>query len=202
MKMRIGLPDFGSEGALISALRKQDSNAIRSLYKSHFPMVQNFIRTNGGSEQEAKDIFQEGILVFFNKINDESFVLECKIKTFLYSVCRRLWLTELKKKKNRTAGDIEDMEGFLIFEENDLSEITEKEQQLKKLVLCLDKIGDPCSSLLRGFYLQDLSMQEITEMMGYNNADTTKNLKYKCLMRLKKIFFAPENSRLEEVGHE
>jgi len=33
-------------------------------------------------------------------------------------------------------------------------------------------------------------MQEIALSFGYTNADNAKNQKYKCLMRLKKIFFA------------
>jgi hypothetical protein len=33
------------------------------------------------------------------------------------------------------------------------------------------------------------SMEEITEKFGYTNADNAKNQKYKCLKRLKKVFF-------------
>jgi hypothetical protein len=32
-------------------------------------------------------------------------------------------------------------------------------------------------------------MQEIAASFGYTNADNAKNQKYKCLMRLKKLFF-------------
>jgi hypothetical protein len=32
-------------------------------------------------------------------------------------------------------------------------------------------------------------MPEITEKFGYTNVDSAKNQKYKCLMRLKKLFF-------------
>jgi DNA-directed RNA polymerase specialized sigma24 family protein len=54
----------------------------------------------------------------------------------------------------------------------------------------LQKIGEPCKSLLEAFYLEKKSMPEIAEMFGYTNADNAKTQKYKCLLRLKKIFFA------------
>jgi predicted DNA-binding protein YlxM (UPF0122 family) len=54
----------------------------------------------------------------------------------------------------------------------------------------LNQLGEPCRTLLEDYYFQDLSMQLITEKFGYTNADNAKNQKYKCLMRLKKLFFS------------
>ena len=51
-------------------------------------------------------------------------------------------------------------------------------------------LGEPCRTLLEDFYIKASSMQDITEKFGYTNADNAKNQKYKCLMRLKKMFFA------------
>ena len=45
------------------------------------------------------------------------------------------------------------------------------------------------SQLLLAFYLQKKGMQEIAASFGYTNADNAKTQKYKCLMRLKKLFF-------------
>jgi hypothetical protein len=54
----------------------------------------------------------------------------------------------------------------------------------------LQKIGEPCKSLLEAFYIEKKSMPEIAATFGYTNADNAKTQKYKCLVRLKKIFFA------------
>ena len=54
----------------------------------------------------------------------------------------------------------------------------------------LIKIGEPCKSILEAYYIQKKSMPEIAETFGYTNADNAKTQKYKCLVRLKKIFFA------------
>jgi hypothetical protein len=51
-------------------------------------------------------------------------------------------------------------------------------------------LGEPCRSLIDAFYLQKKSMTDIASFFGYTNADNAKNQKYKCLMRLKKLFFS------------
>lgn len=51
-------------------------------------------------------------------------------------------------------------------------------------------LGEPCRGIIEDFYIHDLSMEAISEKFGYTNADNAKNQKYKCLQRLKKLFFA------------
>jgi hypothetical protein len=57
----------------------------------------------------------------------------------------------------------------------------------------LNSLGEPCKSLLEGYYLKKLDMNALAAEFGYTNADNAKNQKYKCLMRLKKLFFAQYN---------
>ena len=53
----------------------------------------------------------------------------------------------------------------------------------------LIELGEPCSELIKDFYINKLSMEQIAEKFGYTNADNAKTQKYKCLQRLKKYFF-------------
>ena len=52
----------------------------------------------------------------------------------------------------------------------------------------LGSLGEPYRSLLEAFYIHKHDVQEIAAAFGYTNADNAKNQKYKCLVRLKKIF--------------
>ncbi len=173
--------------ALIAGIRNDDDRALAELYKMHYPMVSHFILSNSGSPDEAKDIFQETILIFYEKIKDGSLTLTCQIKTYLYSVCRRLWLKKLAEK-NRFSGVI-DSENFVgLTEEREMPEETEEKYAVMERAM--NMLGEPCRTLLEDFYIKASSMQDITEKFGYTNADNAKNQKYKCLMRLKKLFFA------------
>jgi predicted DNA-binding protein YlxM (UPF0122 family) len=55
--------------------------------------------------------------------------------------------------------------------------------------IALEGLGEPCKSIIEDFYIADLSMEEISVKFNYTNADNAKNQKYKCLQRLKKLFF-------------
>ncbi|MBK6498767.1 MAG: hypothetical protein IPG00_11645 [Saprospiraceae bacterium] len=63
------------------------------------------------------------------------------------------------------------------------------QEDLLKANAALFKLGEPCKSLLELSYYQQMKLDDITLLLGYKNNDTTKNLKYKCMKRLQKIFF-------------
>ena len=150
-------------------------------------MIANLVCTNSGTEQEAKDIYQEAVIAFYEKVQLPHFVLTCKIKTYLYAICRRLWLKRLAEKK-RFYGKIEETESFLEIEE-ELIDSEEKENRYATMTTALDGLGEPCRSIINDYYVHDHSMEVISITYGYTNADNAKNQKYKCLQRLKKLFF-------------
>jgi RNA polymerase sigma factor (sigma-70 family) len=152
-------------------------------------MISHLVLQNSGTEDEAKDVYQEGVMVFYEKVREGSLELSCQIKTYLYAVCRRLWLKRLAEK-NRFIGRLDDHEPYLeTGAEEDVAQAEERDQRFATMAEALLHIGEPCRSLLEGFYLQEKSMQQLTAEFGYTNADNAKNQKYKCLVRLKKLFF-------------
>jgi len=182
---------FWSEVDLLNGLKDNTEAAIRQIYKSNFSTIENFIHLNGGNSQDAKDVFQEGILVLYRNVKVEGFALNCKIKTYLYSVCKRIWLTELKRK-NKAPTNTSETEDIVSIEDSDIEKIEENNNMLNNLSKSLELLGEPCKAILTDFYLNNLSMQDIAIKMGYTNADNAKTQKYKCLLRLKKVFFKNE----------
>jgi RNA polymerase sigma factor (sigma-70 family) len=184
----MGKTDYRNEEELLNAIRQQDSTALRSVYKTYFPMVLYFVTNNNGTEQEAKDIYQEAVIVLYENSQQPDFQLTCKIKTYLYSVCRRLWLKRIAEK-GKYIGRIDDFESFIPLED-ERQEMDERENQFKVMRQALVLLGEPCRTIMEDFFIHNLTMQQITDKMGYTNTDNAKNQKYKCLMRLKKLFFA------------
>ncbi|QIX61706.1 sigma-70 family RNA polymerase sigma factor [Hymenobacter sp. BT18] len=183
-----GQPSYTDE-EFVAAIRLGDDRALAQLYRLHLPMVLHLVQQNSGTEDEAKDIYQEGVIVFYEKVRDGSLELSCQIKTYLYAVCRRLWLKRLAEK-GRYGGRLDDHEPYLeTGAEADLVLAEQRDQQFALMEQALSQLGEPCRSLLEGYYLLDKSMQQLTADFGYTNADNAKNQKYKCLVRLKKLFF-------------
>jgi RNA polymerase sigma factor (sigma-70 family) len=188
---------YFSDEALLVGIRNEDEGALAYLYKQHYPMILHFVQNNTGTDDEAKDIYQEAVIIFYEKIKEGTLELNCQIKTYLYSICRRLWLKRLALK-NRFAGVVSESDSFVDIEE-DFVQAEEKEVKFEKMAEALSLLGEPCKTLLEDFYIQDLSMQHITEKFGYTNSDNTKNQKYKCLMRLKKLFFTIYKTEVKDI---
>jgi hypothetical protein len=159
--------DYYLEELVVQEIKKRNEVVLRGLYKKHFPMVLHLVCSNSGTEQ----------------------VLTCQIKTFLYAISQRVWLKRLSTKK-RFVGDasLPHEESFLGMEEV-LEEMKSKEDSYNAMAIALERLGEPCRSIVEDFYFRNFSMEDIREKFGYTNADNAKNQKYKCLQRLKKLFF-------------
>jgi RNA polymerase sigma factor (sigma-70 family) len=176
-----------NEKTLLEGLAVSNKKAVETIYRENFNMIQSLVINNNGSADDAKDIFQEAMIVLYEKARSGNFELNCQIKTFVYSVSRRLWLKRLQQQ-NRFSGPGDSME-TVVPVEDDIEEHDRRNAEFDMMENAISHLGEPCKSLIEAYYLQKQNMQEIAARFGYTNADNAKNQKYKCLMRLKKIFF-------------
>jgi RNA polymerase sigma factor (sigma-70 family) len=181
------LKSITNEIALLEGLAQSDRQAIETIYKQHFGMVQSLIINNNGTSDDARDIFQEAMIVLYEKSKSGSFELTSQLKTYLYSICRRLWLKRLQQQQ-KFIPELNNLEETIPVEE-DLEHHDQRNGELQMMEKAMMSLGEPCKSLLEAYYLQKKNMTEIAGNFGYTNADNAKNQKYKCLMRLKKLFF-------------
>ena len=176
-----------NEKLLLQGLARNDKRAIETIYKDNYNMIQALVINNNGSTEDAKDIFQEAMIVLYEKVQSGSFELNCQLKTFVYSVSRRIWLKRLMLQNRFSVSDgHEDM----ISVDDEVEEHEKRNTEFIMMEKAMNGLGEPCKSLLEAFYIQKKSMQEIALNFGYTNAENAKNQKYKCLMRLKKLFFS------------
>ena len=177
-----------NEKALLQGLATNDKKAVETIYRENYNMVQSLIINNNGSADDAKDIFQEAMIVLYEKVRSGTFELNCQIKTYVYSVSKRLWLKKLQQS-SRYSPPIEDQEASVPVDD-EIAEHEKRDAEFEMMDKAISSLGERCKSLLEAYYLQKQNMQVIAANFGYTNADNAKNQKYKCLMRLKKIFFA------------
>jgi RNA polymerase sigma factor (sigma-70 family) len=175
-----------NEQKLLEGLAQNDRKAVETIYQRNFNMVQSLILSNNGYPDDARDIFQEAMIILYEKARSGSFELNCQLKTYLYSVCRRLWLKRLSQLQ-RMSPEVGKLEETVPIEQ-DLERHEQRNKEFQVMEQCLANLGEPCKSLLEAYYLDMKSMTEIAADFGYTNADNAKNQKYKCLMRLKKLF--------------
>ncbi|MBS1647852.1 MAG: sigma-70 family RNA polymerase sigma factor [Bacteroidetes bacterium] len=185
-----------TDNEYIEGLRISNDAVIRLIYKKFYPQTLRMVLNNSGTEQEAKDVFQESVLVLYHRVQKQHFVLSCALQTYLYSVSKRLWLKQLRKKEGIQTLDERFYEGDALVEtQAEVNTYEEREQNLEKMQESMNELGEPCKTLLTDFYMLRMGMDEIAEKFGYTNADNAKNQKYKCLQRLKRLFFMDKEGK-------
>lgn len=177
-----------TESELIQSIVLGDDKAINILYLEYYPVIRHFIEKNNGDESSAKDIYQDAFIILIRNIKRGTFKGDSTVRTYLYSISRRLWLKELNKRNSRQS-KIRDIHEFLSTDDYNENAWEDRDKKIKKLGVALQGLGEPCGTILLDFYVNGLSMESIKSKMGYTNAGNAKNQKYKCMQRLRKIFF-------------
>ena len=180
---------------IIDCLRNRESYVVRYLSDRYLPMIRLMVTQMGGTSEDAKDIFQDGLVIMLEKIDSNSFVLTCKFKTFLYSVCENLWKSVLEKRKaaanyfNRRVDTSSD---------HDFTEVYDNkfyETMFNEVYESLDPI---CQKVLK-LHWQEYSQIEIAEQLGYTYGYVRKK-KCECQAALlKKISNHPEFRRMKQT---
>lgn len=183
------------EKDLLARLAQNDKEAVETIYKQHYNMVQTLVINNSGSSDDARDVFQEALIVLYEKVKTGTFELNCLLKTYIYSVARRLWLKRLSQLQKFVPEAQNLDEAVQVDDQIEVHE--QKNADFQMMERAMQHLGEPCKGLLEAYYLQKKNMVEIADIFGYTNADNAKNQKYKCLLRLKKIFFEQYKNTLE-----
>ena len=144
---------------LLKGLAQNDKNSIEAIYRLNYSMIQTFVLNNNGSVDDARDIFQEAMVILYEKSKTATFSLNCQIKTYVYSICRRLWLKRLQQL-SKFSIQVENLEETVPVEE-DIEEHEKVNNDFILMEQAMSKIGEPCKSLLDAYYLQKKNIMEI-----------------------------------------
>ncbi len=182
---------FFTDTELLQGLAEGKRDAVAALYTQYHSILIKWIIARGGSEADAEDVFQEALVVLYEKSRLAEFCLTCKLSTYLLAICTRLWYKKNQKNAFFTQL-IEEGESEEDTFTEDIEAHEEKELQYERLEEALNQLGEPCSALLKAFYIKKQNMQQIAAEFQYTNAENAKTQKYKCLNRLRKIFLSTE----------
>ncbi len=171
-----------TEQEIYDGIARKDNKAFLFLYEKHQDMILRMVQKNNGNQEDALDLFQEGVIALWSNISRGKFQLRenARISTYLYALCRNLWISKLRNRK--IIHTIDDNPALELAAETDGME--EEYSRIIELERQLEKLGDNCRKILSMFYYQKVSMKEIAEAMDITE-NTAKNNKYRCMERLR-----------------
>lgn len=175
-----------NDAELLAAMRQgRAEQAFTQLYRQ-LPDVMTFVRTHGGSRTEARDLFQDALVIIHEKSHEASWMFTGSLAAYLYGICRNLWLAELRARGHRlpagagvTSTIVSDTSALPAQIEDHTNPAEERLTQLAERAFAM--LGEKCRELLTRFYLNNEPLAAIAHAFGYAGEGAAKTRKYKCL---------------------
>ncbi len=169
-----------SNEALIAGIKQKDRMILEYIYRQYFPMIIEFVGKNSGTKEDAKDIFHDGLTTIYEKSVKEDISLQSSFKTYLYAICKNLWLMVLRRRK--TASKIEAKGDFMTTVSSSIEEDITSQQRYKLFRHYFKTLGEDCQKVLSMFF-EGISLREIAAKMDFSEAYAKKK-KFTCQKEL------------------
>ena len=175
---------FQSDEQLVDLIRKDDDGALTYLYEKNIRMILKYIIQNSGSEKDAVSLLQDALVILWENVKKQDFILKSRLSTYLYGVVKNLWLRELARQRKTTA--LDELSANPGHNPGPAEKV--EEDELKTIIkTCMSQLSDICQKILIAFYYEELSMQEISRQLGLAGEDVAKSKKYQCKKELERL---------------
>lgn len=150
------------------------SEIITAWYIEAFPLFAAFVQRKGGDLEEAKEVFQEAIVLYYEKQISSDFCPEKTNRAYLLGIAKNRWF-KYSAKRNLYEG----LSHIDMADEKDPAPITQK------LLYYLKLTGEKCMDMLQAFYYEKLDMVQLAKRFGYKSERSATVQKYKCLEKVR-----------------
>lgn len=168
-----------SNDELLNGILRNDSVILQFIYKNFYYKINFFIKKNNGDDDDANDVFQEAIIIIYRKLKENSLILDCSFDTYLYSVCRFLWLKQLGKRKNEKERIYDNQEFRDDIYDDQLNRTVDLNERYRLYQKHFQNLGKDCQKILQMFF-DKVPLKQIAQMMGFKGEKYAKKRKYKC----------------------
>lgn len=158
-------------------LRSNREQAFRQLYEQCYPKVALQVKRMGGTQEDARDIFQDTLIVFYEKVVQQQLPQVSQVEGYLMGIARHLWLHKCQQAQRLPLAELEEAQIPADF--YDASKLQHRISRYLELA------GQKCMELLKAFYYHEESLSEISRRFGYRNTRSATVQKFKCLEKVR-----------------
>jgi RNA polymerase sigma factor (sigma-70 family) len=164
---------------LLNGILRNDTIVLQFIYKNFYSKINFFIKKNNGDDDDANDIFQEAIIIIYRKLKANELVLDCTFETYLYSICRFLWLKQLEKRKIEKESIKDNHEFNDELYDDSLEKVTDLNDRYRLYQKHFANLGKDCQKILQ-LYFDKVPLKTIAQMMGFKSEKYAKKRKFSC----------------------
>lgn len=159
------------------------------VYVAAFPIFARFAASRNASLDDAKDVFHDAMVIFYEKTRDEAFRITVSPESYVIGIAKHLWIR--KFHADRTQIHLSDMESSIAIPSDFYPTVNER-----RLLQFVENAGRKCMELLRQFYYDKVSLREIATSLGYRSERSAAVQKFKCIDRMR------ETVKSKDIGYE
>ena len=172
-----------TDKALIKGIRNHDSPVLQHVYDTYYPIIEAYIVHNQGSRDQARDIFQEAMIVVYKKVRLGQLELTCKFGTYLYAICKKMWIQERKKYLHRK--EKLSQQSMMVQDPGPADDPLLQKHLNHLFNKHFGDLSEDCQKIL-SMYFNNFSVEDIRTAMNYKNLHHTADRKYRCKKSLVK----------------
>ncbi len=149
---------------IIEGIRNRNDNAFKYLQVKYQDSIRLMVMEMGGTQEDAKDVFSEGLIALIRLVDQEDFTLTCKLGTLVYALCNKKWKQHLEKQTAVRNYHVRKLDAS---PERDFTE--DMDHQLYQDIFweCFRKLDKVCRDILEG-YLKEIPPKDIAEKLGFS----------------------------------
>lgn len=185
-----------TDSQLIFGIMQNDERAWRYICRKMKPGFASILgqafSIDRISHEDIEDIFQDSLIILMQKVKSGG--IESSREGALFSYLVRIGkftaCNLIRKKREQSMDDAVTFSLYLHNTEDDNSDMAiDEKQQMQNDFLdkVLDLLPAECRTLLKHFYWNHKTMDEIASILGMRNADSAKSKKSKCMNKVKEI---------------
>lgn len=143
--------------------------------------MEKYVRLNSGNKEDAFDVFQDALLIFYKQVVKNNFDAKYKVFGYLYRISINLWINKVKKdKKIQLVGEIVEPEPEVMEIKENL--LLGKDENIVKVLF--SGIGEKCIELLTYSIYYNLLMEDIVIRMNFPSVSAVKMQQQRCKQKL------------------
>ena len=144
--------------------------------------VKPILKKYGATKDVLDDIFQDALVVLYQKLQQSNFKIETSIESYIINTCKYIFL-----KAKRDIVETKELTD-LMNEETDVEIFFLEDKKIEQAQKALQQIGEKCREILISFYIHKKSMVEIAKQFSFTSENAAKTQKYKCLEQARKNY--------------
>ncbi|HMQ62533.1 MAG TPA: sigma-70 family RNA polymerase sigma factor [Flavilitoribacter sp.] len=152
-----------ADKTLLEGIKSADREQVQRFYDEYMPGIIQFVVSHGGTEDDARDVFQDGVYFLYRKVITDDLILTASLRTYLLAVCRNIWRTRLRDHRE------------LRLQPDEGESAPDGSQDIEQLIFRagrdrlyrehFNRLGDQCRQILELFFAK-VRLVEIAEKLN------------------------------------